>query len=34
MASKASSITLTADEILKMKMKANLIPSCTFSAYF
>ena len=30
MASKGSSITLTADEILKMKMKANLIPNCTW----
>ncbi len=29
MASKGSSITLTADEILKIKMKANLIPNCT-----
>ena len=30
MASKGSSITLTADEILKIKMKANLIPNCTW----
>ncbi len=29
MTSKQSAITLSSDEIMRMKMKANLIPNCT-----
>ncbi len=33
MTSKPSAITLSSDEIMRMKMKANLIPNCTIYVY-
>jgi hypothetical protein len=34
MTSKVTQVTLSFDELTRMKMKANLIPNCTYFVYY